>query len=142
MQSTIHSKISEAEVAFEDSSTFMYSELYIHPTMGTCPSHTAVWILIFTNTCWYTQGQSLEHQFPPRKTKFLSYQGCIFFVSNKLQNEICPSLIISNAVYSLISELLMVSKQKSGSLKILCVYQFFQASACLLGFVVLSFFVF
>lgn len=44
-----------------------------------------------------------EHHLPPRNTKILPYQGCIFFVSNKLQNEICSALIISNVIYFLIS---------------------------------------
>lgn len=70
-----------------------------------------------------------EHQFPPRKTKFLPYQGCLFFVFNKLQNEISSALIISNVIFSLVSELLMASKQTSGSLKVFCAYLFSQPSA-------------
>lgn len=95
----------ETEVALDHPSLFMYSELNMHPAMGTCPSHTYLQI-----SAGIHRVSLCEHQLAPRKIKFLPYQGCIFLVSNKLQNAICPALIISNAIYFLISELLMASK--------------------------------
>lgn len=85
----------ETELTFEYPSILIYSGLYMHPTMGTCPFHTDVLILIFTK-CWkshiyllkYTGSVSVDTNFPPEISCFCSIRAAssLYLINCKMKS--------------------------------------------------------
>lgn len=98
MQNTIHNRIPKRQRWHSGIHPFWYTQSCIY---------TLPWAHVLpTQLFWFSYLQipagihwvAVSTNFHPERPSFLPYQGYIFFVSNKFQNEICPALIISNVI--------------------------------------------
>lgn len=100
-------------------------------------SHIYKYLLVYTGSV------AVSTNFHPERPSFLSYQGYIFFVSNKFQNEICPALIISNVIpYFRVVSGRQIGIRKTNNLLCLLVFSgqcLLVCICCFGGFLVLFF---